>query len=254
MIPEFLKKYEKKLEKFKLESIRINANPLEDDEVLQITESKFLGKPYLPGNFEYPKDKNGRPLILIAQINFEEVPALENYPDSGILQFYIPPTDWQYMEGYKIIYHENISEQYQTDFSFLTEDLYEESPVHCEHKLEFEKIIEYGGFTDFRFMSRLQVKGKDFADFFEEDLDESQQEEVREIISGEGHKIGGYAYFTQEDPRWEDKKIAKHVLLLQIDTDDEIMFGDTGVGSLFIHPADLASKKFEKAWFYWDCR
>lgn len=45
------------------------------------------------------------------------------------------------MDDYKILFHKTIENEYQTDFSFLTEKLYEESPVYCEHKLAFEKVV-----------------------------------------------------------------------------------------------------------------
>lgn len=250
MIPDFLTEFKEELEKFKLESIKIHAIPIAEDETLDIARSKFLGTPYLPEDFKYPLDKNGKPSILIAQINFSEVPALENYPVEGILQFYVSPTDWYDMDDYTIIYHPNISETFQTDFSFLTTDLYEDSPVYCEHKLEFEKTIEYGGSQDSRF--DMEFNGKDFYEFCEE-LNETQLKQIEDIIDGAGHKIGGYAYFTQSDPREYNENKSSDLLLLQIDTDEHIMFGDSGVGNFFIHPDDLKSKNFEKIWFNWDC-
>lgn len=44
-----------------------------------------------------------------------------------------------------------------------------------------------------------------------------------------------------------------YVLLLQIDTDDEIMWGDSGVGNFVIHPDDLAKRDFSKVYYTWDC-
>ena len=80
----------------------------------------------MPITIEYPKDKLGNPMILVAQINFSEIPQLENYPTDGILQFYISPTKWYDMDDYKIIFHQTIENEYQTDFTFLTEKLFEE--------------------------------------------------------------------------------------------------------------------------------
>jgi uncharacterized protein YwqG len=68
-----------------------------------------------------------------------------------------------------------------------------------------------------------------------------------------GHKIGGYAFFTQCDPRDYNKNKKNDILLFQIDTDAEIMFGDSGVANFFINEDDLINKRFEKAYFNWDC-
>ena len=89
MIPAFLSEYKAEIEKYRLETIKIIAKPLADEGTLPIKQSKFLGTPFLPIHTEYPKDKKDIPMILLAQINFEEIPALENYPTKGILQIFI---------------------------------------------------------------------------------------------------------------------------------------------------------------------
>ncbi|MFL9833225.1 YwqG family protein [Chryseobacterium terrae] len=249
MIPEFLNEFETQLENYRLETIKISATPLKNKETLQIFESKFLGKPYLPKGMEYPKDKENKPMILWAQINFADVPDLENYPDRGILQFFVSQ-DWFDMDDYKVIFHHHINEEFQTDFSFLTEEMYEESPIYCEHKLDFSKEIEYGSSEDFRF--DMNFNDKDYWDF-QETLTKNETEEIEKIIDGTGHKIGGYAYFTQTYIREYNKNLEEDLLLLQIDSDEEIMFGDSGVANFFINPEDLKNKRFEKAWFNWDC-
>ncbi|MDF2833939.1 YwqG family protein [Chryseobacterium indoltheticum] len=249
MIPEFLTEFKTKLEKYKLETIKIVATPLKKEESLEIFDSKFLGTPYLPKGMEYPKDKENKPMVLWAQINFADIPALDGYPNQGILQFFVS-SEWFDMDDYKVVFHSDITEEFQTDFSFLTEDIYEESPIYCEHKLDFNKDIEYGSSEDLRF--NMRFNDKDYWDF-QETLTKDQTEEINKIIDGTGHKIGGYAYFTQADVRDYNKDLKQDLLLLQIDTDEEIMFGDSGVANFFINPEDLKNRRFEKAWFNWDC-
>lgn len=198
----------------------------------------------------YPKCSEGKPMIMLAQINFAEAPELENYPKSGVLQLFVHPTSWYDMKDYKILFHELDNEEHQTDFSFLTDKLYEESPIYCEHSLTFTKEKEYGGVEDFRF--QMDFDGLDYFDF-QETLSKEQQEQMDNLFYVVGHKIGGYADFTQSDPRDYDEKSKDDVLLLQIDTDDEIMFGDSGVANLFINFNDLKDKHFDKAYFNWDC-
>jgi uncharacterized protein YwqG len=250
MIPEFLNEFKDEIEKYKLNTIKIKATPLAVDEILSLTQSKFLGHPFLPVHVNYPKDKNGLPMILLAQINFGEVPALEDYPAQGILQLFVSATHWYDMNDYRILFHEDLTKELQSDFSFLTPNLYKESPIDCEHKLDFSKEPDYGGTADFRLP--LIFNKVDFFDYYE-NLSESQQEEMDIFFDGTGHKIGGYAYFTQEDPREYNTEKVNDILLLQIDTDDHIMFGDCGVAHVFINREDLKNKDFGKAYFNWDC-
>ncbi|CAD2217284.1 Domain of unknown function (DUF1963), putative [Angomonas deanei] len=91
----------------------------------------------------------------------------------------------------------------------------------------------------------------------------------------------GYPDFTQEDPRpsadlsamltalkegkgmeeaeaaalaplKEDAK-GKYILLWQFDSEGGMMWGDCGVCNLFIDPADLAARRFDRVWYNWDC-
>jgi uncharacterized protein YwqG len=250
MIPIFLDEFKSEIEKYKLDTIKIKATPITKEERLSLEQSKFLGKPFLPANIEYPKNTSGIPMILLAQINFAEAPKLENYPSHGILQLFVSGSDWYDMGDYQILFHENINQEHQTEFPFLTSDLYEESPIGCEHKLSFIKGIEYGGLEDFRF--QLNFNGKGYYDY-QEGLSEEQQKEMDNFFFAMGHKIGGYAYFTQSDPREYDAKKKNDLLLFQIDTDDKIMFGDSGVANVFLNVDDLKNKNFEKAYFNWDC-
>jgi len=250
MIPEFLETFKPQLEKLKLDTVRISAQPIKNGQTLTFTQSKFLGLPYIPKSKAYPMSSDGTPMIMLAQINFAEIPELDNYPTSGIVQLFVHPSNWYTMSDYQIMFHENDSEEPQMDFSFITKELYEESPIGCEHLLTFKKETEYGGREDFRF--QVDFNGLNYFDF-QETLPKEQQEQMDNLFYIIGHKIGGYAYFTQSDPRDYDTKSKDDVLLLQIDTDDMIMFGDSGVANVFINLDDLKNKDFDKAYFYWDC-
>ena len=254
MIPIFLKKYESELKKYEREFVKINAKPTKDKILLDslgLKESKFLGKPFFPLNIEYPKDKKGNPMILIAQLNFEEIPKLDNFPENGILQLFLSTTNW-FEEDYKIYYHkkEDLEKEVLTDFSFIKESYYEESPVFKIHKLSFEKSIDKGCSEDLQF--DITFDGVNYWDF-EETLSDDEQHELFEYFISESHKIGGYADFTQSDPRdYGDNKL-DDIQLLQIDSEDDIMFGDSGLGHIFINKESLLNKDFSKAYFYWDC-
>ena len=250
MLPEFLGEFRPQLERYRLDYLEILAQPLGEAESLPLTQSKFLGKPYLPVGTSYPLDEQGKPMILLAQINFAEAPALEPYPVQGILQLFVSPTNWYSMDDYCVLFHPFPAAEPQTDFSFLTSDLYEDSPVHAEHALCFSKHAEYGGAEDCRF--DLKFNGLTYYKY-QKTLAQAQRKELDTYCYNMGHKIGGYAFFTQGDPRDCTAGKETDVLLLQIDSDEKIMFGDSGVVHLFISPEALKKQQFDQAYFQGDC-
>ncbi len=254
MIPEFLKIFESDLKKYKREFVRINAKPrkeklLEDN--LDLKDSKFLGKPFFPKVKEYPKDKKGKPMIMIAQLNFEQIPQIAPFPKNGVLQLFLSSTDW-YEEDSAIIYHsiEDLNKESINDFSFITKRDYDEIPIYKLHQLSFKKEIDNGGSEDTQF--DYLFNEDNYWDFIE-NLNEEQEIQFAEYFNASGHKIGGYAEFTQSDPRDYDMNRREDIQILQIDVDKHIMFGDSGLGHVFINREDLIKKDFSNAYFYWDC-
>ena len=53
------------------------------------TTSKICGTPYLPEHAPYPV-RDGKPMLFIAQFNFEEFPPLPDFPSTGLLQLFVP--------------------------------------------------------------------------------------------------------------------------------------------------------------------
>src|SRR5579871_378296 len=198
----------------------------------------------------------------LAQINFKEVPALDDYPDSGYLQFYISAFDDIYgldfndqrlQKNFRILYFtEQEVEHYKADFSFLDEAMQSEFlPVAKPYALSFAKKEEYLGIGDVRYEESDSFNMQHVLEKYPS-LEPDLEDALYETFHSSGHKIGGYAHFAQEDPRY-GSDFKNYVLLLQIDSDDEIMWGDSGVANFFIDPKDLAEKNFSKVVYSWDC-
>ncbi len=228
-------------------------------------ESKFGGTPYLPNDYEYPKDSEGDLMKLLAQINFEEVPDIGLFPQKGLLQFYISAADDVYgidfdnqtnQQSFKVIYIPEITRDLSkivTDFNFLDDLEAEYFPIGKESKLEFEVFNAPVSPEDYQFEKFL---GRSAYSFFESISDDPEKFDdwYYERYSASGHKMAGYAYFTQDDPR-EARYKDFDILLLQIDTDDDvdIMWGDSGVANFFIKPEDLKKCDFSNVLYNWDC-
>ncbi|MCL2807499.1 MAG: YwqG family protein [Coriobacteriia bacterium] len=237
-----------------------------------VFESKFGGAPYLPPGFEYPHNKNKMserlPLKLLCQLNFEQLPPLPGFPHRGLLQFYLAfeecedtygadfdhPTKQQ---SWCVIYHPNIitdESQLQAPPKFEHADAF--FPIEGEFALEADADFMSMTSIDYRWESFITnhldsmpmgeaIKGKYEVD----DLAVLKDEELDFI----GHRIGGYPYFTQVDPRIDKRYREYSTLLLQIDSEDEIMWGDAGVATFFIKPEALAQGDFSDVLYSWDC-
>lgn len=199
----------------------------------------------------------------LAQINFSEVPPLPGYPGSGYLQFYISADDEMYgldfddhqlQKNFRVLFLEEDEVMNPiTDFSFLEKAMQSEySPVFKPHSLAFTLDEEYFSVADFRYTHKTEVKLPDICDLYPK-IEGKLNDYLYNNFSGSGHKIGGYATFAQTDPRENSRKFEDYILLLQIDSDKEIMWGDVGVGNLFIHPNNLLRKDFSKVMYNFDC-
>lgn len=262
--------------------LRLNPKRTEN---LSVFENKLGGVPYLPKDFPYPVGKSGqyegKPLRLLAQLNFEKLPHIPNFPEKGILQFFgcdsgedmvfgMDYDDLAVQNGFRVIYHENIltdesllisandlpefSEEYGA-FPFDGEFLLEaEEPSECAATIHdaffWDKLMRYcseKAGCELKYIGAVEDAGFGILEFLWEER------------SNECSCIGGYPFFTQDDPRFADAYKRFDTLLLQInsfydrETCDEIMWGDMGVGSFFIPLEKLKNGDFSEVMFTWDC-
>lgn len=281
-IEEILKKID---EQFPPKPV-VKLEPKRVERELSVFESKLGGVPYMPADSDYPKGKSGifegRPLRLLAQLNFEKLPHIENFPQNGILQFFCSDDDEDgtyglnfknpiEQDGFRIIYHENIiadesrlmpKESMPTfttdmgnfpfDGEFLLEPKGTESCPISSGDYRFEKLL---------LKVLCKVSGKEYKNIYEIGGDEEELcEKLYEMRAFEQTCIGGYPFFTQDDPRGFNEEIADYDILLfqcasffEGDAGDEIMWGDMGVGNFFIAENDLKNLDFSKVAYNWDC-
>lgn len=262
-----LEPYREVLEK----TVRPSALITVRKEQTALHQSKFGGHPYLPQGAEHPQDENGQPMMLLAQLNFEELPHIDPMPKTGILQFYIPFGDDVYgldfddqtnQKNFRIVYHPNVvtdESALVTDFAYMDGIEDDMVPFTGEYQLSFQPKNEPVSMNDYRFESLTadaQINMEQTVEVDGETLD--MWDVCSDKLSGNGHKVGGYPTFTQQDPRGDEGEYSGYeILLLQIDTDYgdgiDIMWGDSGVANFFIKEEDLRNLDFSKVLYNWDC-
>lgn len=256
-------------------SIKINE---EEAGNLSIFDSKFGGLPYWDEEMEYPTDENGNALILLAQINFERTPISdERFPKTGILQFFIGTDDIMGVDfdnltaqkGFRVVYHEKVNNNFtkedirsqgiraNVELDGASEEYF---PFYKQYEITFEESIEpisvaTNNFEELLREAEEEVLGTKIDNVWDI-FDSDEEDYVNETFGICGHKILGYPFFTQWDPRDENdmyKGKKYDTLLLQIDSVGDILWGDSGVGNFFINEEDLKNKNFNNVMYTWDC-
>ncbi|MCI8283755.1 MAG: DUF1963 domain-containing protein [Firmicutes bacterium] len=246
-----------------------------------IFDSKFGGLPYWDTEKEYPKDINGNNMMLLAQINFTQAALNDDrLPKKGMLQFFIASKDEVYgldfdepdvQKNFRVVYHEDINrdttaEQVRAIGIPLCTDEDSWSPLFKETAVNIIKTTAYMGMEDVAF-DRLFIKivreqdGEDISDTGVYNyLDDDEWDIINEELCADGHRLLGYPYFTQSDPREESKYEQYYdTLLFQMDTEmtddgfDYILWGDCGVANFFINSEALKNRDFSKILYNWDC-
>ncbi len=253
----------------------------EEKDNIGLTDSKFGGYPYWEDGMEYPVNYAGEKLILLAQINLSDVHD-ERLPATGLLQFFISCDDIMGADddkGYKVVYHKEIDPSV-TEESIKALGIRAASDLNKDHEIEeympLEKCFAVKFSEDTESISHCcNAFEKVFADKLRElygiDMDAIELGEYYRLYkflnendndylndnttSGQEHKMFGYPFFTQDDPR----EIGENdILLFQMDTEigefeDRVMWGDGGVGAFFISEENLKNLDFDKAFYNWDC-
>ena len=256
------------------EVIRIKLS-LADE--LAVTDSKVGGVPYIPKGGALPKSAEGKPLFMLAQINCEQLPENNLYPKKGLLQFWIADTeDPLYGLDYddpcsndfkRVLYFSTIGETLPID-DFISDYTFDDNHLPFNSKKQFalhfkkdtESIsLEERAATQLFFEKWNEAFSTQITtiDEFFEEVPNDICEEINASLLKEptGHKIGGYPYFIQVDPREENDPHT--LLLLQIDIDnvggEEICWGNEGgVANFFISPEDMANCRFDDVLFHWE--
>ena len=236
-----------------------------------ILQSKIGGAYYVPSGEEPPKDKHtGRLLFLLAQLNFAELPRLADFPEHGLLQFFIAGDDLYGCDfdhateqvSWAVRYVEDLPEPEEISPKRMFEPDRERDdllPLESEslYKLTGEPGVQAVTSCDYRIDACLREYCADLLpagvqSFY--DLGDETCETLQDLLETYACQVGGYPCFTQWDPREREKDTRQpDVLLFQLDTVEDIMWGDSGVGNFFITREDLKNRDFSRVLYNWDC-
>ncbi len=254
----------------KAPSVKISLKEQENTDVLA---SKLGGVPYWDFEKPYPCDDKGNQLSLLLQINFERDGAFDaRLPDKGILQFFILDDDSAYgldfdapetQNTFRVVYHEEIKDVSAPSSVPVMPSEY--SPVYKECALSLERSEDTIGMTSFEFDSVFRqavknVTGEETQESIFEYFTDEEYKKIGSTLIADGHKLLGYPFFTQYDPRESNADFEDYydTLLLQLDSDFDggnnlMMWGDSGIANFFINSKALKKRDFSRVLYNWDC-
>ena len=224
------------------------------------SESRVGGAPYLPEGMEWPRDKKGIPMYFLCQLNFAQCPSPAGFPTSGLLLLFVPNDHnlgLSFGRGrsqYAAVWLEKVTGSNVVDAAPFEAECLEKGdrsapiaskPSHMRFSVEVQPAIP----SDVHFERLIP----DAAALKRSALSAITKKFQHPSGFGRWHRLGGYASFVQEDPRKEDT--ADYIQLLQLDSYDPwgLKFGDGGLAHFFIHPDDLAARRFDNMLYCWDC-
>lgn len=249
--------------------VRIALEALKADDVKL---SKVGGRAYWAAGRDYPRDARGRPLVLLAQIDLSEPPKMPGYPERGLLQFFISGDEYygasleaahdgdrmqalSQPKGFRVVYWPDLAAPAVAPPAVAASDSLPFDPAK-PRRMRFSADHESIGLNDAG-LERVIGDGVDplierYSSGHPDDRRpaEDLHDDVADYLDRSGHKLGGYPDFTQSDPR---QPADTRVLLLQLDSDAGLMWGDSGIANFFIDPQDLARADFSRVAYHWDC-
>lgn len=232
------------------------------DETPNVLDNKIGGNPYIPIEEEYPLDRNGKPMILLLQVNLKDI-KIEGYLNDGIFEIFISQ-DYDYPSyEYKIKYFKD-NLKYKTDFPNISKD--NAIPyIKGEYKIKLDRTIDYMSSNDFRFSDLFNeiinnvygINTNEYEIGFNMYNHNYRNKFMDSIYSNVSKiTIGGYADFTQEDPRGYEDIAEKTECIFKLDSlynTDKIFIGDVGIFFALASKKDIHDKQFDKVYVNFDC-
>lgn len=231
-------------------------------------DMKIGGAYYLPQGEKPPVNtETGKELYLLAQLDFSKMPHLQDFPQKGILQIFIAGDDG--MAGmnfddpfdqttWRIRYYEDV------ECPDIHKDVHEPPDDESEIFLPFPISTTYAlipyldeqviSISDYRFDDTLlnsckDILPEDVKRYY--DLDDDTIDKLYDMLETSDCQMGGYPYFTQYDHRAGMPEY--DVLLFQLDSVEDIMWGDCGVANFFMTWEALKECDFSEVMYQWDC-
>lgn len=216
-----------------------------------VSKSRFGG----PSLGVPPTDEQGKPMRMLCALFCEELGGFADFPTRGVLRFYVAedtlfgmdyqnPTE---QKNFRVFYDEN-PESLQWQNMPQNNDCF---PIKGCYFCTLRREERAAPLMNYRFNEFFKKRGNN-------ELTAEEETTLQKRFSVRGHCVGGYADFTQDDPRAGRRDLRKYdTTLLKIDSvyqeDISIELGDAGICNFLIPCEKLKARDFSDVLYWWDC-
>ncbi|TWT22783.1 DUF1963 domain-containing protein [Corynebacterium canis] len=230
---------------------RIVANP---------TGSRLGGAAFITKEHPWPRDRLGRRMLFVAQINLADMPPLEGFRSEGLLQFFIGDHGYFGIDNADFDTH-NYANPHNSCVRYIPVKEYLNGQLLGGIKTQTNTIEN--GFFELSAKPFDQYPSRHDSTFVnmvwsDPSVSNGLIDATSELphIGPPAVFGGGWAAFAQRDPVGF---CHSHRPLLQIRSNHgprnkpRIQWGDCGFATFFIRPEDLERWDFSEVAYYWDC-
>lgn len=238
------------------------------------------GPVWLADGIDWPTGKGGRALEFVAQLDFAAMPALPDYPQTGLLQLFVGRDDLHGVDfdapdtgDIRLLWHPDgaqggrlVPPPRLPAYGSAEDDGYSSTPFIDARVRETGTVLR-GQMAKMHPQSSsrpvealcaalsIDIRASAVAPLLDT-LDDSLPEP--------GHFVGGHPMFVQDDYRLDVVYPPRDVptpspwrdydrLLFQLSSSTGLQWGDVGEGNVMVRRADLLARDFSRAIFWWDC-
>lgn len=228
----------------------------------ELVKSRLWWYPHNMSFDSYPKDSDWSYMLFLAQIDYSEIPELEGNPCDWLLQIFISPGDWLWID-YANWSNSDVLVRYIEKRETKIELSKNEMNIITESLKKFDIPIEwypkqYNLSFISTFMTPLYYETHEFQNIkFETEEDIETYIDFANDIYGNtpNHQIWGYPSYTQNEVR----KGNEQVLIFQIDSElgwdnkYKILRWDIWIMNIFMEKKDLEKNNFKDFLYTRDC-
>lgn len=237
----------------------------------KLVDSKVGGLAYVNDQYPRPLTRKGHPMVLLAQINFSQVPKSHiPFPDQGLLQFWVKDdlVSDESMDDLskvnKVVRYIPFIDEDIDDQAIKASDLKEVNPsfIKGAYKLAFDVAEDfYSMNASYKYEDLfISLWNQSFPDLALDHLSDDMRQHLFDL--DEKHyvpfsqymvRLGGFPYVYSADPSAPD--YATSLLTLEgfdLDDDHFLDFGPNGLAHFLIRPEDLTALNFDQVFFFWE--